>query len=236
MKTLLFILLQKIEKRKQNTQKTVGLIVVALALLLGCNIAFAENMAKDTKLITKTFDGECMDFNEDDEVVVAFMQFHFKYNIEGFIENPKWDSKQWTWGYGTKVGYMIGFSTDIKGNDILCTKEVENKFNEFFSQSIKKREALQVLDIRVSEGVDTMVNLFGDRWYHLNLNQQVALLDIAFNEGYSAFARSKVATMVKNGNSNEVIAKEMVTGYSKQKGTQRRLKLRRDLFLGLIKL
>jgi len=84
----------------------------------------------------------------------------FVIEHEGFLAHPKWDNKQYTWGYGTQAPGATGtISQDQAYTDMVAyLQDVYNTLSPLLT-----------------------VQLSGNQW--------VALLDFAFNEGPAAAQR-----------------------------------------------
>lgn len=87
----------------------------------------------------------------------------FLPGVESFIATPKWDFKQWSWGYGTRV-----------------PGSVNDKHNPPKVKPITRDQAIQ----------DCQSHIFGDfsilmKLVHLPLkpNQWASLLSFSYNEG-----------------------------------------------------
>ena len=79
---------------------------------------------------------------------------------EGFLAHPKWDNKQYTWGYGTEAPGPNGTITQDQAFADMVSW-LQSAYNTLYPQ--------------------ISVPLSGNQW--------VALLDFAFNEGVTAAAR-----------------------------------------------
>lgn len=78
-------------------------------------------------------------------------------DYEGFVSTPRWDNKQYSWGYGTMAPGANG--------------------------TITEAQAWADLKAVVSSNYDTLT---GQLSRDLNGNQWIALLDFAYNEGIGA--------------------------------------------------
>jgi GH24 family phage-related lysozyme (muramidase) len=148
----------------------------------------AEGGPSDKK---KIIDLAVEDMFEDDTLASKFI----KYN-EGFLPAPKWDNRQWTWGYGTEAPLPRDKNVEVPP-DLNITREKAHG------------DLLGYLD---KEIVNNLNNYSERHNYNWNNNQIDALTSFLTNLGYST-----IHQLTDNGTrSNEEIA-EKIPEYDKER-------------------
>jgi GH24 family phage-related lysozyme (muramidase) len=116
---------------------------------------------------------------------------------EGFLSTPKWDNKQWTWGYGTKAPY------GGKPNEAPPLPYL----------TITRKDAQKELMNYLDKEIVSKLNNYSERHnYNWNNNQKEALTSFLYNLGYST-----INQLTDNGTrSNEEIIKK-IPEYNKER-------------------
>jgi len=108
--------------------------------------------------------------------------------IEGFIQNPYWDYKQWSWGYGTKVPdeivAKIPESVQKKAKEKIAVngKKVLKKLSQRTATGVWKITKEQAHKDKLSHVQPLNTKLLKEEWFqNKNENQQAALLVALYN-------------------------------------------------------
>jgi hypothetical protein len=56
--------------------------------------------------------------------------------VEGFVDHPYWDVKQWTWGYGTRVPGSVGDKSKNPGGKITKAEALMEQKNHLVTDFV----------------------------------------------------------------------------------------------------
>ena len=124
-------------------------------------------------------------------------------------------------GYGTALPLAF---TDKDGTKYYAMQDKDNRVHYVIKQRlvIYREQAEDLLVYELMKRAILLYDTFGNTFVNLPNSQRIAILDIAFNEGFSAFVKSKTRKLMFRKANNTEICKELLNIEKPTKGFQRR--------------